>query len=354
MKKSPTAIICLSHHGGGMELDALKNAQLLSSISDVVLVAKSDTFITKQYALKKESYKLEHFHFGTTLSLSIVLHVRSIVKRYAIKNIIFFGASELKAIYFALLGLDINLIIRHGTTKSTPKKDFFHTLIYSRVNYHIALGEHLAKNIKKIIPLAKGSTLVIIPPSFSFASPLPKKSGAKLKLLHVGRIVRGKGQLDAIEACEILHKAGIAFEFTLVGAISEKFSKEFEGFLAAKEYRDAIKVVGFSLEVERYIQEADIFLYPSYGEGFGNAFIEAMGQNVVGIAYENSSFVDFKNMGLFFLTCKDRDIDALSKTLLDVAENIRRYQKESAKNHALLQQRFSKEVELQGYEKILR
>jgi len=34
-----------------------------------------------------------------------------------------------KSLYFAFLSLDINLIVRHSTTKSTQKKDYYSILM---------------------------------------------------------------------------------------------------------------------------------------------------------------------------------------------------------------------------------
>ncbi|MEA3373149.1 MAG: lipopolysaccharide biosynthesis protein, partial [Campylobacterota bacterium] len=127
-------------------------AEKLAPYSKTVLIAKTGHFIANEVASKRDDFFLETISFNSNLSLSIIFGARKIIKKYDIKNVIFFGASELKSLYFSFLGLDINLIIRHGTTKSTPKKDWFHRLIYSKVNYHIAICEHLANNVKEIIP----------------------------------------------------------------------------------------------------------------------------------------------------------------------------------------------------------
>ena len=164
MHLSNTAIICLSPYQGGMEIDSIKLSQLLQSVSNITLIAKKDTFIEKTFRELDLKYPIsfETITFKSSLSLSIILGVRKIIQENNIKNVIFLGASELKSLYFSFIGLDINLIIRHGTTKSSPKKDWFHKLIYSNVNYHITICEHLAKNVKFIIPFGKKTQLKII------------------------------------------------------------------------------------------------------------------------------------------------------------------------------------------------
>jgi hypothetical protein len=148
-RKSSTAIICLSPNAGGMEIDTIKLAKKLSPYMPITIIAKEGHFIanSKNDFLEYNQISLETVSFFCSLSLSIILKVRQIVQTKGIKNVIFFGASELKSLYFSFLGLDINLIIRHGTTKTTPKKDWFHRLIYSKVNFHISICKHLQKNV---------------------------------------------------------------------------------------------------------------------------------------------------------------------------------------------------------------
>jgi len=52
--------------------------------------------------------------------------------------------------------------------------------------------------------------------------------------------------------------------------------------------------VGFSDNVQQYLQTADVFLFPSHGEGLGNAFIEALANNLICISYDNTTFPEFQ------------------------------------------------------------
>ena len=145
IKKQPTAVICLSPYSGGMELDAISFAKKLNPFMKTILIVQKDHFMEEK--LQKDFMSYETISFHKTISLSIIINARRIIKKYGIRNVIFFGASELKSLYFSFLGLDINLIIRHSTTKSKPKKDWFHRLIYSNVNYNISTSKHLETNV---------------------------------------------------------------------------------------------------------------------------------------------------------------------------------------------------------------
>ncbi len=351
--KKPTAIVCLSPYSGGMELDAIKTANHLAEISPITLIVKQGTFLEKKAnKIKNNKIQVNTINFKSSVSLSIIKNTRKIVQEHGIKNIIFFGASELKSLYFAFFGLDINLCIRHGTTKSTPKKDFFHQLIYSKVNWHIANSKHILNNVKQIIPYGKNTKDIVIYPSFKFNTPSPIKH-KPLTLLHVGRIADGKGQIDAIKACEILVKNNIDFQFNIVGSFDEKYKNHFLDFLDKCPYKNKINLIGFTDNVEKYYNEADIFLFPSYGEGLSNAFIEALAHNLICICYNNTSFYELKKLGFYFHMCKNLDIKELGSKLLFVSHKKIEEKQYSSVNFEKTKKNFSIENELKNYKSIL-
>lgn len=326
-KKHTLGIICLSPYQGGMELDTIKIAKMLSPFANVHLIAKKDCFIanSKDQYLGFNDIKLYTIDFNTSVSFSIISGVRKIIKEHHINNVLYLGASELKSLYFSFLGLDINLIIRHGTTKSRPKKDWFHRLIYSKVTTHLAICKHLANNITHIIPFGKQTQLKIIYPSLNM---LPQKSinfitkpHYPIQLLHVGRIAEGKGQKAAILACKVLHDKGIPFELSLVGAFHNTYKQEFSTFLQAVPYKEQIKLIGHTNNVSKFYENSDIFLFPSDGEGLSNAFIEALVYGLECISFDNTSFPELKDLGYQFHICEDQNILALQNTLLQLTKN---------------------------------
>jgi glycosyltransferase involved in cell wall biosynthesis len=356
--KKPTAIICLSPNDGGMEIDAIKLADKLSLHSEIILIAKENSFISQEYKqYSKNKYTIETVNFHNYFSLSIIFGARNIIKKYSIKNVIFFGASELRSLYFSFLGLDINLIIRHGTTKSKPKKDFFHKLIYSNVNYHVSICKHLEDNVKHIIPFGKNSKSILIYSSINGVTPPTKNknSANKLTLLHVGRIAKAKGQLDAIKACEILDKKNIDFELLLVGSIDDNYRGEFLDFLDLCPYKDKIKLTGFTNQIEKYYKQADIFLFPSHGEGLSNAFLEALSYGLLAISYNNTSFPELYNLGFTFFMAENKNLQDLQNQLFTASQGIKKaYMRKSLhKNQLLMQKIFSQNQEVKNYLKIL-
>jgi len=354
MSIKPIAIICLSPSQGGMELLALSFAKKLNHCltdSKVIMIVKQESYIHSELKTS-EDLAYEVLGFRTFFSFSIMKNVRKIVKYHNIKNIIFFGNSEMKSMYFSFLYLRMNLSLVHVTTKSTSKKDFLHRVIYSDVKYYIGLSTHLVNNVKEIFPLGSQTQLKMITPSLDINPPLVINH-SKLTLLHTGRITKGKGQVDAIKACKSLIKNNIDFHFYIVGQIEPSFEVEFMNFYENCKYKDKIELTGFKKDISTYIQKSDVFIFPSYGEGFGLSFAEALANNIVCLSYANTSFFDFEKFGFYFRMCKDGDISDLGKNLLDVCMNLEFELEKSNKNHALAKKVFSTQREIDKYLEIL-
>jgi len=356
---SNTAIICLSPYYGGMEMDAFRIAKLLCKNTNITLIIKKDSPLEKQHRTEAEdlNIQVESIGFFKNLSLSIIFGVRKIIKRNNIKNVIYFGASELKSLYFSFLGLDINLLIRHGTTKSRSKKDFLHRLIYSKVNFHIAICEHLAKNVKEIIPFGKNTQLKIIYSSLrNMPSDLRDSQVCKdrqISLLHLARITDGKGQIDAIEACQVLYNMKKYFTLRLVGDIDPDYEDKFLTFLNKIPYKDSIILEGFTSNVAHFYRNSDIFIFPSKGEGLSNSFIEALSYGLACISYKNTSFPELSGLGFEFFMAEDQNIDSLKNTLLTTIEYIENNSIPIDENIDLAKSLFTTNREIQEFIAIL-
>ena len=359
-KYSNTAVICLSPFHGGMEMDAVRIAKLISSDVNVLLIAKSNSPIGNNYVneLAENNVELKTIQFKSKYSLAISYKTRKILKEQNIKNVIYLGASELHALTLAFSGLGINLIVRHGTTKTRPKKDFLHRLIYKNVNYHIAICKHLAKNIKYIFPFGKGTQLKTI---YSSLRNLPKlkskqaqSSNQTIQLLHVGRIIDVKGQKDAVDACQVLYENNIPFELNLLGDFEPSCEASFMRNLEPKPYRNQIHIKGFQTNLSEYYGQSDILLFPSHGEGLSNTFIEALSYGLICISYDNTSFPELRELGFEFYISENLNIDSLKSCLLEAVESLKSELTPINANINLAKSLFSPQRELDEYLSLLK
>jgi len=359
MNKKPTAIISLGTLLGGMEMDAFRLAKQLHRDMEITLIAKAGSKLESEYrgACDDLGIRLEIIPFRTFFSPSIIFGARRIFKKYNIKNVVFFGASEMRSLYFSLLGLNINLVIRHGMKKTSPKKDILHRLVYSNVSWHVTICEYLSENVKEIIPFGKKAKLKLIYSALRHLPTDKKESVVRdlnpVRLLHVARIAPGKGQVDAIKTCKTLYDRNIPFELHLVGEIFPPFRERFESVLADVDYKDSIFVHGFSKDIPEFLGNSDIFFYPSSGEGLSNSFIEALAYGLICISYDNTSFPELRRLGFVMHIAKHENLTDLNDKLTDAIEYMTNNPIPIEHNMELAKKLFSPAREIEQYKEIL-
>lgn len=101
----------------------------------------------------------------------------------------------------------------------------------------------------------------------------PKNINSTIKnVVYIGGVIKSKGAVDIIKAASQLTH----INFTLIG----KVSKEISDMDVTKNVLILNEIPYY--EVEKHLDLADIFLFPSYfeGEGFSNALAEAMARGL--------------------------------------------------------------------------
>ena len=343
-----------------MELDTVKLADLLCRDCRIVLFCKEDSLIHELYRKGDKEYSCEPIRFSSrTFSLSMLVGVRKAIRNYQIRNVIFFGASELKTLYFSFLGFDLNVIVRHGTTKNKPKRGAFHRLVYSCVRRHVALSKHLLDNVKTIVPVKDGVDFRIITSSFDSAGIKQHKQvnedSNALRLVHVGRVAPGKGQIEAVAACSELPKINVDFQLDFLGGCEDRrYFNQLKAAISQYGMESYVALHGHVDNVGAYMEKADIFLFPSYGEGMSNAMIEALHYGHVCLCYSNTVFPEFRDMGFHIVLAKDRDQADLSKKLVGIVRNFDEEKAKSKRNITLALKYFDRERERTDWLQILK
>lgn len=130
-----------------------------------------------------------------------------------------------------------------------------------------------------------------------------KKINGDITVLLIARIMPSKGIVDFLEVASRLTNCG--FRFELVGPYSVGHSK----LLTEVKRKDKEKVITYHGELEtgelikKYI-EADILLFPSYGEGLSRVMLEAGHLGLCPVAYDIDANKDLISHGRGFLVSK--------------------------------------------------
>lgn len=149
-----------------------------------------------------------------------------------------------------------------------------------------AVKNHIAKviNIRKILRnyyaiKIKKNELVIKKSYF--------KDRNSFKIVLVGRIVKSKGQKDAVLAVKELIKKNLNVKLLLIGKSKKKnfqYIEEIHNIIKKDKLSKKIKIYGYKKNPFPFVKEADIVLMCSKNEAFGRVTLEAMllGKPVIG------------------------------------------------------------------------
>ena len=134
-------------------------------------------------------------------------------------------------------------------------------------------------------------------------------------LLYHGRVDRRKGVLDMIEALERLDREGTAFRLVLSGIgpdLDEAVRRlEATGLMRRTRLRG---YVDYDQAPDAY-HGADIFVSPTYAEGFSNTILEAMASGLATVSCRAVGVVDCIRDDENGLLTEPGDIDALTAAL---------------------------------------
>lgn len=129
----------------------------------------------------------------------------------------------------------------------------------------------------------------VLPNAVSIKESAIEKNAVKKTLIFLGRLHESKGLHEIIEACKILEKENVEFDFRCFGAGAEKdfFIGEMEKTLGEKFFYGGV-ISGE--EKWRELFRANVFILPSrYGEGLPIAMLEAMAARCVPVVSDVAS-----------------------------------------------------------------
>jgi len=152
---------------------------------------------------------------------------------------------------------------------STAQKVF--RKVYRLADRIIGVSQSVKNHLVQIkeIPASKGE--VIYNP-VSLPRQSPKAASEKFEIVYVGRLEKVKNVETLIRA--FANSRPKDAHLTIVGDGRER--EHLQDFSAQLQMQDQITFTGFTSEPSKFLSNADLFVLPSYSEGFGIAAAEAM------------------------------------------------------------------------------
>ncbi|OGD25303.1 hypothetical protein A2819_00265 [Candidatus Azambacteria bacterium RIFCSPHIGHO2_01_FULL_40_24] len=142
-----------------------------------------------------------------------------------------------------------------------------------------------------------------------------------IKIGYLGRLVEGKGLEDLFETVAILKSQNLKFNCLIFGTglLEAKLKKMADNLNIV----DKIEWQGFVSygKVPQALSEIDIFVYPSWHEGFGRSIMEALAMEKAVVATRVGGIPDLINNGENGFLVESHSPEMLAKKIKELMEN---------------------------------
>jgi len=186
-----------------------------------------------------------------------------------------------------------------------------------------------------------------------------KREDDNLRIVSVGRVEKGKGQLDIIKAVCTLEEAvqkRISVDF--LGDVYGEYKVKIDAYMNENNCKAKVNFLGYCSDIYERLQNYDVGITSSYAEGFGRTTVEYMFANLLTIATDmgpNLEIIQDRETGLLYELGNSEE---LARILKDIVHNKERYQEIAEAGNVAVNERFTAKAnahKIYGvYEKVLR
>ncbi|NBB89402.1 MAG: glycosyltransferase [Bacteroidetes bacterium] len=276
------------HFDIGLRLHKKGNHVIFFTYPDSALYEK-----LKATSIPAYSIKVSNLSFLNIFKRNRIAHI---LEKENIETIILNLSSDVKIAGPAAVKAGVkNIIYRRGLAKPI-KNSFFNRYLFSKVVTHVICNSRETRrtvfqnNPKMISPdkvtvIYNGIDIDTLPqmvnPSF------PKEDPEIIHIGNLGRLVEQKGQRHLVEMAAIMQKEGTHFHIFIGG--SGPLEQDLIDYAKQLNVSDKITFSGFVSDVHSFMQSLDVFILPSYWEGFGYVLVEAMVNALPVVAFDITS-----------------------------------------------------------------
>ena len=289
--------------------------------------------------------KIINYLFGVFQALRVV---------HKHKNFYLFMPGNVSLIYGLILSFfrkEYGIYMRGDYTQS-----YLHPIyrfVVRKAKFVIVTGNFLGHKVRTI----NNRTLSVVPMVITSCEDLCSERNLPvdrpIRFLFVGRPSREKGIFELLQSCVKLKESGLEFELNIIGDNGKESKLELLRFIKDNDLINHVKLEGSVNQPERLksiFMYSDVFVLPSYHEGFPRVVYEAMTFGLPMILTDIQSYkftfkhnvhcelVAVKDSACLFLSMKALSGDAVkykmysSRGLNMMKNNYRYFVRE--KNHA--------------------
>lgn len=329
MSKPAIINVCFSKAWGGLEMSSVKYTRLFHQAGYPSLeICQPNSPIEK--ALRKQDLPILSVEAKNYVSPRATLAIRKAIRAHAAAAVFLHSMKDIWLVTPALWGMkDVKLFgFARMFFKDISKKDFGHTLMYSRLNQMIALSTIQMSHLANCLPVPV-EKFMVIPNGVDTErfQPRPRRDDIRLSwgvssenILFglIGRLDRQKGSLEFVEAAaEILSHHPHA-RFVLVGGNTlgeSDIDREVRRKMEELNLGNKVILTDFRTDIPDVMNALDVFCMPSYEENFANVLLEALASGLPSIGTNSGGTPEILSHGHVGLLCEPRSARALAAAM---------------------------------------
>lgn len=164
--------------------------------------------------------------------------------------------------------------------------------VYKLADKVIGVSKSVKDHLVKTGEISENKGVVIYNP-VSIPKSFPKISSEFFQIVYVGRLEKVKNVATLIQAFAKIQNSNSTL--TIVGDGRERTG--LESLAKDLKIEDRVVFTGFQAEPSQFLSQSDLYVLPSYSEGFGIAAVEAMFLKVPVLATSVGGVPEFINHG---------------------------------------------------------
>ncbi len=171
-----------------------------------------------------------------------------------------------------------------------------------------------------------------------------KPNDSIFRFCFIGRMVRDKGVHELVAAFDQVHQIHPKTELLLVGSFEDELDPLDAETKQCIESHPAIEFNGFQSDTRPYLARADMFILPSYREGFPNVVLQAGAMGLPQIVTDINGANEIIEDGLNGLIIPPRDVNALRDAMLQMMDKPERCSSMAACARDMITSRYEQQM----------
>lgn len=206
--------------------------------------------------------------------------------------------------------------------------------VYKLADTVIGVSKSVKDHLVKTGEISGNKGVVIYNP-VSIPQTFPKVPSTSFQIVYVGRLEKVKNVATLIHAFAKIQNSSSTL--TIVGDGRERTG--LESLAKELEIEDRVVFTGFQAEPSKFLAQSDLYVLPSYSEGFGIAAVEAMFLKIPVLATKIGGVPEFITDGENGWLFDPNDVEDLIQKLSKILS---------------LEEKQRNEIGTKGYEKVIR